>query len=151
MNELVPSMGVFKRSEQAIIKPMYVWKTGRTLFLSKKETIVADTFLATRSYAECSRALKNEGFKKSWQTCMRWLERKHIKDYLNESMDEDAKYRSLTKEKWYGLVVDHLSGVKKMPPADFYLMKLAAEYKGWGMPEVVAIGQINVTQANGNP
>lgn len=131
------------------LTPAYVWKTGRTIFLSKKERIVADAFIATRNYEECSQALMKEGWRKSRQTCRRWLEKSHIQDYLKEKFDEAGVYSGWTKEHWFKVMTDHLMGRERLANGDLYGMALIGKYKGWETPAVTQIGEINIVQANG--
>lgn len=114
------------------VTPAYVWKTGRTFYLSKKEKIVADTFLLTRSYVECSRALKKEGFDKNWLTCKRWLEKSHIKDYLMEKFEEGGLMAGWTEGRWLKVLTDHLQGKERLAPGDLFAMKLIAQVRGFG-------------------
>lgn len=120
------------KEEYKEVRPAYVWKTGRTFFLSKKETIVADTFLKTRSYVECSRALQREGFKKGWLTCRRWLEKSHIKDYLAEKFEESGAMAGMTEGRWTLMMQRHLQGKERLATGDLFAMKLWAQVKGFG-------------------
>ena len=70
------------------ISPQYIWKSGKTFFLSKKEKLVADTYIETMSFKECEKALKGIGVDRSALTCQRWLGRGHIKEYMLERMEE---------------------------------------------------------------
>lgn len=133
--QIVPSQMPVKQAEKAdlrVVSPVYVWKTGKTFFLSKKEKIVADTFLATRSYAECWRALKKEGFEKSWMTCKRWLERPHMKGYLMERFEEMGVSAGWDEAHWLMVMTRHLQGHERLQSGDLYAMKLIADMKGFG-------------------
>ncbi len=132
------------------VRPAYVWKTGKTFFLSKKQQVVADTFLETRSYAECSRRLREIGIKRSWLTCQRWLEFDHVKAYIQEQFEERGVASGWTREHWMKVMTDHLQEKKRLAAGDLYAMKLIAGVKGWDMPDGHAsMMQINITQANG--
>ncbi len=132
------------------VRPAYVWKTGKTFFLSKKQQVVADTFLETRSYAECSRRLREIGIKRSWLTCQRWLEFDHVKAYIQEQFEEKGVYAGWTKEHWMKVMTDHIQEKKRLAAGDLYAMKLIAGVKGWDMPDGHgSMMQINITQANG--
>ena len=133
--------------------PAYVWKTGTTFFLSKKEKIVADTYVRTQSWKECEKALKLEcGIKRSAFTCKRWYEGKaHIKEYVNEQFEVLGVFGAWTKERWMKVMHDHLVGGDRLATGDLYGMKLIASVKGWDrdVEGMQIINQINFTQANG--
>lgn len=137
MNELAVSpvspISKPKELEQKTVEAVYIWRTGRTFFLSKKETIVADTFLKTRSYAECARALKREGFDKNWLTCRRWLEKGHIKEYIAEKMEESGVMAGWTEGRWMLKMHRHVQGIERLQNGDLYAMKLIAQVKGFGV------------------
>ena len=97
-----------KEASKRTVAPIYVWRTGRTFYLSKKERCVADTFLETRSYAECSRELLKMGVRKNWLTCRRWLERPHIKEYMAEQFEERGMAAGWSKEHWLVVMTKHL-------------------------------------------
>lgn len=120
------------KEEVKVVTPVYIWKTGKTMFLSKKEKIVADTFLGSHSYIECERALKREGINRTWQSCRRWLQRERLQAYLNEQMEERGVYVGWTKERWYLKMTRHLDGTERLKDGDGYFMNLMAKYKGWG-------------------
>lgn len=148
--QVVPAMPL-KRPETIdlrVVSPIYVWKTGRAFFLSKKEKIVADAFLATRSYAECERALKKEGFDKSWMTCKRWLERGHIKGYLMERFEEMGVCAGWDEAHWLAVMTRHLQGVERLASGDLYAMKLIADMKKFGNSGIMNQSnvQINFTE-----
>lgn len=132
------------------LRPAYVWKTGKTFFLSKKQQIVADTFLETRNYSECSRRLKAEGIIRSSLTCQRWLELDHMKQYMLEKFEEKGIYSGWTKERWLLVMTEHLNGKKRLQNGDLYGMRLIQGHMGWDMPQGMGTNlQINITQANG--
>lgn len=133
------------------VRPAYVWKTGKTFFLSRKQQVVADTFLETRSYAECSRRLREIGIKRSWLTCQRWLEMDHVKQYIAEQLEERGVYAGWTKERWMLIMTKHIQEEKRLAAGDLYAMKLIAGVKGWDAPAggMQLNQQINITQANG--
>lgn len=129
---------------------VYTWKTGTSFFLSKKEWLVAETYLKTRSYAECEKALRKEGFDRTWQSCRRWLERDHVKKWMMEKLEESGVYAGWSKEHWFKVMTDHLSGKIRLKNGDLYGMKLIAEYKGWGEVQGGGVvNNINILQANG--
>lgn len=128
-----PQMPVLKANDELKeVRPAYVWKTGRTIFLSKKETIVADTFLRTRNYAECARALQKEGFNKNWLTCKRWLDKSHVSEYLKEKFEELGVTAGWTEGRWLKVMTDHIQGKERLQGGDLYAMKLIAQVKGFG-------------------
>lgn len=112
MNELVTaevkSLDSVAKIDKSIV-PAYIWRTGKTFYLSKKEKLVADTFLETRSYAECARKLKAEmGYGYGGLTCKRWLDKQHIKEYMAEQMEERGVYAGWTRERWMLKMTKHL-------------------------------------------
>ena len=108
MNDLAES-SLTPVSILAIKEPAYVWKTGVTFYLSKKEKIVADTYVRTQSWKECERALKAEGIIRKALTCKRWYEGKeHIKQYVHEQLEVLGVYSAWTKERWMKVMHDHL-------------------------------------------
>ena len=144
-----------KTLEASLVKdenkvPAYVWKTGTTFFLSKKEKIVADTYVRTRSWKECERALKAEGFIRKALTCKRWYEGKsHVREYVNEQFEVLGVFGAWTKERWMKVMHDHLMGINRLVDGDLYGMRLVAQVKGWDMPEVMNFNNFQITQANG--
>lgn len=159
MTELTPVTIAIKQPQSPIlatvapdvsVRPAYIWKTGTTFFLSRKQQVVADTFLETRSYAECSRRLREIGIKRSWLTCQRWLEMDHVKAYIQEQFEERGVYAGWTREHWMMVMTDHIQEKKRLAAGDLYAMKLIAGVKGWDMPTGPgSMTQINITQANG--
>ena len=146
MNELQTSL------VEKFTIPAYIWKTGRTFYLSKKEWIVAEAYLRSRDYKECSRALDKEGFKKSWWTCERWLNKVHVRDYLKEKFEERSIFSAWTKEHWMKVVNDHLMGIKRLANGDLYAMRLIGQIKGWeAQPDISLVQSINILQADGMP
>lgn len=92
------------------LRPAYVWKTGKTFFLNKREQIIADTYIETRNFSECARRVTAECRKKlSSLTCQRWIERKeHIQDYLLEKFEEKGVYAGWSRERWVLRMTRHL-------------------------------------------
>lgn len=138
-----------------VVRPAYVWKTGTTFFLSKREQIIADTFLETRSYAECARRVTAECKKKlSAATCKKWLEGKeHVAEYLAEQVEERGMYAGWTKEHWMYVMTKHLQGHERLATGDLYGMNLIARVKGWEMEKGTGLAgvSINILQQNGRP
>lgn len=130
------------------LTPAYVWKTGTTFFLSKKEKIVADTFLATRNYAECAKALKAEGFNRNWITCKRWLEKGHVKQYIEEQLEERGLLAGWSEGRWLKVMSDHMTGKQRMKMGDAYVMKLIGDNRGFFQQDkgLNVINQINFTE-----
>jgi len=127
----------------------YIWRTGKTFYLSKKEWIVADTYLKTRNYRECERMLRKEGFNFTWQSCRRWLMKGHIQEWLMEKVEESGVYAGWTKERWFKVMTDHLQGKEgcRLKDGDLYGMNLIAKYKGWEQPSQFNTNlQINFTE-----
>ena len=129
VNQSVSPIVAIKEEDKSVL-PLYIWRTGSTFYVSKKEWVVAETYLKTRSYVECERALRREGFDRTWQSCRRWLERSHVKEYMVQRMEELGVYAGWTKERWYKVMTDHLKGTERLKNGDLYGMKLIAEYKG---------------------
>jgi len=149
MNELVESpLGAI---EEGKVFPKYIWKTGTTFFLSKTETIIAETFLSTRSYAACIRALGKEGIEKDIQSVKKSLEKEHVLEYLAEQFDERGVTSGWTQEHWLKVMTDHIQGVKRLKNGDLYAMKLIGDHKGFfEKSEINIFNQpIQITQANG--
>lgn len=132
------------------IEPVYVWKTGKTIYPSKKERLVAEAYIRSGNLAECERVLRKEGWKVSWKTCGRWLKRKNVEEWVMEKMEESGVYAGWTRERWYKVMTDHLTGKKRLADGDGYFMNLVAKYKGWDMSGGVnVVNSINITQLDG--
>lgn len=88
----------------------YVWKTGKSFFLSKRQSIVVDTYIATRNVSECRRVLLREmnGKAGSLMTIWRLLRKDFIKVHIAERMEELGIYAGWTKERWFKVMTDHL-------------------------------------------
>lgn len=149
-----------KKPETAVLadKPLnvegsyvYDWKRGKTMFLSKREELIADTFLKTRNYSECSRVVSKEGREISSTTCRRWLERPWVSGWLEEKVKERGIASGWTKERWMIWAHEHMVGEKKLKGGDMYMMNLIAKVQGFGSEasQVQNLTQINITQANG--
>lgn len=132
-----------KESERGL-RPIYVWKTGKAFYLSKKEEIVARAFLETRSYAECARALMKEGYKKDWLTCRRWLEKDHMKGWIVEQMEERGVYAGWTREHFIKVLSDHVTGRNKLGSAELYSMNLIGKYRGYGEIGIMNHGNLQI-------
>jgi hypothetical protein len=132
------------------IEPVYIWKSGRVIYPSKKERVVAEAYIRSGSLAECERALRREGWVVSWKTCGRWLQRKNVQDWVMEKMEEGGVYAGWTRERWYKVMTDHIEGRKRLKDGDGYFMNLIAKYKGWETPVGGGvINNISIVQANG--
>lgn len=141
---------IIKESRE--LKDVYVWKTGNTMQLSKREWVIADTFLRTRSYAECSRNVEKEcGKKVNWLTCKRWIEgRSWVRDWMKEQIEERGMLEGWSEGRWLKVMTDHLEGRKRLMNGDLYAMKLIAQVKGWSNEgSAVFNQQINFMQSNG--
>ena len=144
--------------EAAVLKdftktPAYVWKTGTMFYLSKKEKIVADTYIRTQSWKECARVLKEEvGVIRKPLTCKRWYEwKKHVKEYIHEGLEKSGVFNGWDKERWVFEMHKYLNGERTFTSGQLYGMKQMADVKGFVNDKVGAqiIQQINFTQANG--
>src|SRR3990167_2013157 len=114
-------------------KDIYIWEMGKGFMLSKREWVIAETFLKVRNYAECCRAVNKEcNCNLSVMTVRRWLERPHIKGWLKEQMDERGLMAGWTEGRWLKVVTDHIQGIKRLASGDLYAMKLIAQVKGFG-------------------
>ena len=130
---LTPINDIVKVNAGKAGEMQYIWKEGRTIYLSKKVMVVAEEFIRTRNYAQCARRLKEEmGIEVGWKTCMRWLRHGLHADWMKQRMEELGVYNGWTKERWYKVMTDHVTDVKRMKGGDLYAMKLIAEYKNWG-------------------
>ena len=70
--------------------------------------------------------------------------------YMMEKVEESGVYAGWTKEHWYKVMTDHLSGRVRLKDGDLYGMNLIAKFKGWEQPNQFNNNvQINFTQANG--
>ena len=150
MNEVVVEAEVVKPliKEEVLkeVSPIYVWRTGRSYYLSKKEMVVADTFLRTRNYSECARELRKMGVKRDSLTCRRWLSRGHIREYMEEQFEERGICSGWTLEHWMRVMTEHLSGERRLGAGDLYGMSLIAKVRKFETPEVMNITQINFTE-----
>lgn len=134
------------------VSPQYIWKSGKTFFLSRKEKVVADCFIMTRSIKECCLKLHKEcGKVVGVGAVRRWLERGHMKEYMAEQMEERGMTAGWTKERWVAVMTRHLKGEVRLANGDLYGMSLIAKVKGFEVPDVKDMGnlQINITQSNG--
>jgi|SRR3990167_1106318 len=115
------------------VKDIYVWKSGRGFQLSKREWVIAETFLKTHNYMECMRVVNKEcNSDLSLSTIRRWLERPHIKVWLGEQMEERGLAVGWTEGRWLKVMTDHINGVKRLMNGDLYAMNLIAKVKGFG-------------------
>lgn len=147
----VPVHGVVETSNPMAVsvvkdspgRPVYTWKTGKTMFLSARENLIAEEFLASRSYASCVRKLKSEmGYDLSPMTVMRWLKKPHIEMWLGEQMEERGIYAGWSKERWMLKMTEHLNGKDRLKQGDLFAMSLIAKHKGWGSD--VTVNQQNM-------
>lgn len=135
----------------------YVWATSMHFVPSKKEWVVAETYLegmkrGKGSFKDCSDALLRAGWKRSPLTCQRWLEKDHVKAYLSQRLEEDGLLSGWTEGHWLKMMNDHVEGRKRLHNGDLYAMKLIGDFKKFfAKDEVNVFNQaITVTQANGN-
>src|SRR3990167_10955211 len=106
-------------------KDIYVWESGKGFVLSKREWVIAETFLKSRNYAECCRAVNKEcKTDLSVMTVRRWLDRPHIQAWLKEQMEERGLMAGWTEGRWLKVMTDHLQGVKRLMQGDLYAMRL---------------------------
>jgi len=149
-----------KGEEHALVQvergyaPVYIWQTGRTLMLSKREKILADAYLETFSYAQAQKALEKAGAWrwKAHETCARWLRKQHVKDYIADRLKDRGYFNSWTKERWIRIATEHLTGDKRLKGGDLYCMKLIADVMGYDEVNKMNITQntqINFTQEDG--
>lgn len=156
---ITPMMPI-KQSGSPILAPnkaqvsgraIYVWKHGKTMFLSAREHLIAEEFLTSRSYASCVRKLKSEmGYELSPMTVMRWLRKGHIQEWLQEQLEERGVTAGWTKEHWLMVMTKHIQGKERLKNGDLYAMALIGKMKGWETKEApTLINEINIVQANG--
>lgn len=126
--------------------PVYEWKSGSIFYLSKREKIVVDTFLKTGNYAACLRALAAEGMKAEVVTIKQWMEREHVKNYIEDKLKQKAITEGWTRERWVMMMTEHIEGRKRLQNGDLYAMKLMASVCGWETPEALNVTQINFTE-----
>ena len=134
------------------VSPSNIYRPG------KQEWVVASTylkrFLSGQSmkgiYDECVEALLRLGLRRrSSYVCKRWLEREHVKAWVEEELKLHAIGKYWTKERWLLKMTEHLEGRKRLLSGDLYGMKLVAGVMGWEVPETVGIQSIMITQSDG--
>ena len=139
-------------SEADIVYPVYIWQLNKPSFLTKKEFIACETFLRTRNYSACVRAVEKEvNYRTTIDTVKGWLEHDESKQYMLEKMEERGVAEGWTRERWMLFVHDHMIGKKKLSGGDLYCLKLIAGVKGFNEADmnVSVVNQINFTQASG--
>ena len=134
------------------VTPSNIYRPG------KQEWVVASTYLRmflsggsmVGVYEECARALKAGGFRaKTALTCRRWLDRSHVKQWVEEELKLQAIKHHWTRERWLLKMTEHLDGVRRLAQGDLYGMKLLASVMGWEAPEAAVVAQINFTERVG--
>ena len=89
--------------------PVYVWRTGRQIFLSKTRKLIADTYIETHDYKSCVDIVLKECKRElSVPTVKRWLELPDVKDYIFGRFEDIGTYNAWTKEHWFKVMTDHL-------------------------------------------
>lgn len=134
------------------VKPIYVWKTGNSSYITKKQHIAAETFLDTMDYEECSRAIKEQiNCDVSAAKCREWLEDyPELQDYIKEQMSLRGVASAWTKDRWLSIMTDHVRGVKKLKGVDLYALKLIASVQGFSESEAHnVVTNIHIVQKNG--
>lgn len=160
ISEAKPTVPI-KRPEMGRTSPIYIWRTGRTIFPSKKERAVAEIYVSRLRelmetgksmggvYWDCVEALKGMGVVRGAATVKRWLERGNVKDWMEEQLKSEAVDQFWTKERWLMVMTDHLAGKKRLANGDLYGMGMIAKVKHFEMPESVNFNNIQITQADG--
>ena len=114
------------------VTPAYSWKHGKSFFLSKKESIVAEEFLKTRSYREAQRKLKEElGYDLDVRTIKKWLGREWMASWLAEKFEEAGLYSGWTKEHFVKVLSDHITGKEVLNSGQLYSLNLMGKYRGY--------------------
>ena len=143
----VNSKGVLEASK---VQPVYVWKTGTTMFLSKKQQLMLDAYVETLSLDECARVLEANGFDADKQDCKRWLEGELVKTHLEDRLREKSIANGWTRERWLLVMTEHLEGKKRLQSGDLYGMNVLAKVMGWDLPKGGGVvTNIQILQSNG--
>jgi hypothetical protein len=127
----------------------YSWTTGKAFFISERGKLLAETYLRTQNYAECTREMQKLGIKRGRPTIVRWMQKPEIKNYIREKLEERGILEAWTKERWMLVMTKHLRGEERLKPGDLYAMKLIGDVLGVSSPTVQLNQQINFTQADG--
>ena len=147
MNELEP----IKIRESHEVVPIY--KGGAMLMLSRREQLIADEFVKTRSFSSALRALKPLGWTMpSLPTIQKWLDRPHVKHYMAEQMKDLGYANGYTKERYKRELIEITEGDRQADASKMFAYKLlgvAIGIQEGPKASSTANVQINLTQANG--
>lgn len=87
----------------------YIWKTGRTMYLSKRQMVCVTAWLKKPNYAYVQGEMKRELGKAPSNSSIQWLLNIPIvKEYLEEKWREKAIAGGWTREHWLTSMSDHL-------------------------------------------
>lgn len=148
MNEVVETKPEINPSAK---HPVYIWDTGRMVLLKKKWKVVADKYLENFSI-EDARVEVNKQILADYgkSVIAKWLHIPEVRIYIYEKLKDRGYYNGWTKEKWVGLMTEHVLGKRRMKKEDLYCMKLIADILGWDTGELNTNAvQINFTQGDG--
>ena len=149
-----PGMSIVApKIENTRVRVIYDFKSRRGLDLSQRERLVCDVFLNTRSLSFCRGELKRV-FKKDVQerSIKKWMEREHVRGYLDSCLLDRGYLNGWTKEKWVRECSERMtSPVKDGIISGFYLKLIgqALGYMEMGINIKDSLVQVRVTQQNG--
>lgn len=153
MNDLVQgNVGKeLQREGMGTVLPIYDWKVGKVFCISKRMKVVADEWMRSRDFGLCVVKLKEEcGIERGEGTLRVWMGTKVVKDYVSGCLREAGFFNSWSKEKWVGMMSEHLAGIRVMSGSDLYCMKLVGDALGYYMKEDKVFNQqINIVQRSG--
>ena len=150
--EIVSSQeGSFVLATQVVSKdvyPVYVWKLGRQMYMSKTRKIIADVFVRTKNYSLCQAKVKEEVKRDiSVSTIKRWLELPDMQAYVGQEFEKEGYWNGMDQKTWNMMMVRHMTGEKVFSAVDLYCMNLIAKYRGWqGQVQHSFNQQINIVQ-----
>jgi len=139
-------ISVRKDADMRVKVPVYSYERGLLMNMSKREKMICDEFVRTRSYKSAGEVVGV-----SERAARHYLKREHVARMVGERLVEGAKAEGWTRERWMAMMSDHLRGDKRLKEGDLYAMKLMATALQIGESQVFNMfNAVQFTQSNGN-
>lgn len=117
--------------------PVYQYETGKQMFLSKKERIVADAYIRTGSVAEARRVINDllakHGSHKAHclEAIRNWLQKPHVAQFIAGKWLDEGRVNWFDKPKWEAWGVDIMQGKNRVHQTQVAVWERYGKAKGW--------------------
>lgn len=136
-------------------QPILMDEQDEIIWLSKRETFLAEAFLETRNYYRAAGMLRTKypGTKTTDCVAKNWLNKPHIQNYLTKRVRQLGICNGMTKERWISEAIQFRDGTKQANSVTVMMHTLIGKALGYLLENKNNFSaenmQINFTQADG--